>query len=216
MYLKSVKIENFRKFGSENNIVSFASDSQMNGESKSLNSTLIVGQNNAGKTSVIKALEKASKESFSYTDFNYYYLKDLLENAIQNKEKIKIYIEKSGNVEEDDLNLMWSFIPYITILFDFHVEVGNDSKDLLTNIGPIITNDIPDDGMVSCFIKYETKNLLTFVKSLYEIISKDEPLDNLFGDFLHFLESFSNEYEVNCYININEPEVVIINGMASL
>ena len=64
MYLSSVRIKNFRKFGLENNIVSFASDSQTNGEIKCLNSTLIVGQNNAGKTSVIKALEKAANEDF--------------------------------------------------------------------------------------------------------------------------------------------------------
>ena len=208
MYLSSVKIKNFRKFGLENNVVSFASDFQTNGETKCLNSTLIVGQNNAGKTSVIKALEKAANEDFCYTDFNYYSLRDLLEKAIDKKDILKEYIDKSGNINEADLGFIWSLVPSIEIEFTFHVDVDADSTDLLTNIGSIITNDIPNDGLVSCVVKYETKNLLNFIKGLCEIVHKSTILDDKFSELISFLSDFSKEYIVNCYLNSDEPEPV--------
>ena len=208
MYLSSVKIKNFRKFGLEDNVVSFASDFQTRGETKCLNSTLIVGQNNAGKTSVIKALEKAANEDFCYTDFNYYSLRDLLEKAIDKKDILKEYIDKSGNINETDLDFIWSLVPSIEIEFTFHVDVDADSADLLTNIGSIITNDIPNDGLVSCVVKYETKNLLSFIKGLCEIVHKNTILDDKFSELISFLSDFSKEYNVNCYLNSDEPEPV--------
>lgn len=71
MYLKKLKIQNFRNYGMENNEVEFVSadgiqskntvlskeSEQDNKESFNVASatTLIVGKNNAGKTTIIKA-----------------------------------------------------------------------------------------------------------------------------------------------------------------
>ncbi len=61
MYLKSLKIENFRKFGEENNLIEFVSQKN-NLFSDEINiakaTTLVVGKNNAGKTTITEALEK--------------------------------------------------------------------------------------------------------------------------------------------------------------
>jgi len=69
MHLKKFTIENFRKFGTHDNTVSFAANRE---NSSLISSTLLIGQNNAGKTSIIAALKKASgEESFCISDFNW-------------------------------------------------------------------------------------------------------------------------------------------------
>jgi AAA15 family ATPase/GTPase len=62
MYLKSLKIENFRKFGNKNNIVEFVDSRKSLATTDDINvakaTSLIVGKNNAGKTTIITALDK--------------------------------------------------------------------------------------------------------------------------------------------------------------
>ena len=78
MYLEKMKINHFRKFNENNNEIVFFSNQLINNEVDISNiSTLIVGQNNAGKSTIFKAFELlASSSSFSAKDFNYDYLKD--------------------------------------------------------------------------------------------------------------------------------------------
>jgi AAA15 family ATPase/GTPase len=61
MHLKSLQIINFRKFSIDNNIVEFVASSADFSRKNPINSvaastTLIVGRNNAGKTTVATAL----------------------------------------------------------------------------------------------------------------------------------------------------------------
>lgn len=85
MHLKSLKIKNFRKFGTENNTVEFVDSKDFlnqQGE-KNINiapiTTLIVGKNNSGKTTITKVLEKLVKiNKFCANDFNFRYLSKLL------------------------------------------------------------------------------------------------------------------------------------------
>ncbi len=79
MYLKRVKIQNFRNFGTENNEIDFVNsegiqrsvstqsaeadtEGKEQGQENEINiasvTTLVVGKNNAGKTTIIKALDK--------------------------------------------------------------------------------------------------------------------------------------------------------------
>jgi|AntAceMinimDraft_9_1070365.scaffolds.fasta_scaffold22147_1 predicted ATP-dependent endonuclease of OLD family len=62
MYLKSLKIKNFRKFGDKNNTVEFVGSKGIPLQSKNINialsTTLIVGKNNSGKTTVTEALKR--------------------------------------------------------------------------------------------------------------------------------------------------------------
>ena len=66
MYLKSLKIENFRKFGTTENIIEFvdSKDNLQQNINLALATTLIVGKNNSGKTTITKALEtlKSNKQ----------------------------------------------------------------------------------------------------------------------------------------------------------
>ena len=62
MYLKSLKIKNFRKFGNKNNIVEFVDSKESLATANDINvakaTSLVVGKNNAGKTTIITALDK--------------------------------------------------------------------------------------------------------------------------------------------------------------
>ena len=190
MYLKSVKIQNFRKFGTENNTVIFASNSFIHGKNI-LNSTLIIGQNNSGKTSLIKALQKIcgeKKEAFSFTDFNYYYLRDLLSTAIRNLGRIETYINDPSSADDDLLKFVWSVVPVISLTFEFAIDLADDSQDMLTNIGYLIVNDIPEDGSVSCALKYETENLFPFVKGLFDIAKREVDIDEKFSMFISIIK----------------------------
>ena len=79
MYLKSLKIKNFRKFGNKNNIVEFVDSKESLATANDINvakaTSLVVGKNNAGKTTIITALDKiVNNQKFSANDFNFIYL----------------------------------------------------------------------------------------------------------------------------------------------
>lgn len=87
MYLQSLKIENFRKFGVEDNIVEFvtpytnkAFKKQDIKDSVSSATTLIVGKNNAGKTTITAALQQVIlDEKISGYKFNNVYLNSIFD-----------------------------------------------------------------------------------------------------------------------------------------
>lgn len=87
MYLQSVKIENFRKFGVLNNVVEFVTPYTNKAfkekdikNSVSSATTLIVGKNNVGKTTITAALQQAiSDEKVSGNKFNNIYLNKIFE-----------------------------------------------------------------------------------------------------------------------------------------
>ena len=83
MYLKSLEIKNFRKFGDKNNIVEFinSKDTPEGTEiNVAKNTTLIIGKNNSGKTTIIEALDTLVNGKFTGSDFNFFYLKKLFES----------------------------------------------------------------------------------------------------------------------------------------
>ena len=82
MYLKKLSIEHFRKFGDANNTIQFAASKDYK-EEKYLNiapkTTLIVGKNNSGKTTIVEVLRRLLEQTdFRATDFNFDYLQTLL------------------------------------------------------------------------------------------------------------------------------------------
>ena len=124
MYLKSLTIENFRKFRTQNNTVTFAAAKDYKTE-EILNiapkTTLIVGKNNSGKTTVIEALKRLLEPSrFQASDFNYTYLKEILSGYTPRR-------LASGKIE----------MPAMTFLLTIGIDA--DDPDLLTNLVPFIT-----------------------------------------------------------------------------
>lgn len=87
MYFKSLKMVNFRKFRTTENIIEFADaesyEKQKCGNQVDVNVastvTLVVGKNNAGKTTIIQALDKLvnHNDKFGVKDFNMDYLKEM-------------------------------------------------------------------------------------------------------------------------------------------
>lgn len=181
MYLKSFKINNFRKFGEKNNIIEFV-DSKDSLLSTKINvacaSSLIVGQNNSGKTTIIKALHKVVKEKkFISSDFNFTYLTKLLESYKKEQYTIKPFLEFDIIIGIDDRkheDMMHNFASFISI------------KDC--------TNDIKEKDF-QITIKYELKNDKLFEKNVKELILKK---NNLFNKFLALLDDV-NLFSFNYY-----------------
>src|SRR5574344_1356171 len=121
MYLKSLQITNFRKFGTTENIIEFldSKDNLQQDINIALATTLIVGKNNSGKTTITKALEtlKSSSPKFYANDFNFTYLNRLL----------KQYSKKH-------------FINIPILCFKLVIGFDKNIKtDLVTNIFPFMT-----------------------------------------------------------------------------
>ena len=110
MYLKSLSIRNYRKYGKDFQTINFAhskwleisdNEDEKNKINKteeyiSKNSSLIVGKNNSGKSTIIKLLttlqntKSGSRNVFKYTDFNLNTLAEWYETKISNKSKEEI------------------------------------------------------------------------------------------------------------------------------
>lgn len=99
MYLKSLKLTNYRKFSTKQNEIEFISSKLIKADKKiddqndkdivqkdssnegiaeidvASDTTLIIGKNNAGKTTIITALDTLINHGkFGINDFNYRYL----------------------------------------------------------------------------------------------------------------------------------------------
>lgn len=177
MYLKSIKMTNFRKFGENDNIIEFV-DAEAYGkqiQEGQINiaptTTLIVGKNNSGKSTVIQALKNLlDKNKFSATDFNFCYLNKILHTY---------------NVSENNA-------PYM----EFKVTIGIDKNntDLITNLIPFFTLENIEQSELNIFIKYEVVDSVTFEKRLNKIIPLEKSAR--FDKFLQIIdeEEFSQNY----------------------
>ena len=134
MYLKSVQMTNFRKFGTESNTLEFVDaesyQTQLKDEGKinvAPTTTLIVGKNNSGKSTVIQALIKLIKSNkFISSDFNFKYLKELLSSYATDKDNTP------------------------SIEFKIVIGIDKNNKDLITNLIPFFTLD---NVLVIIFLK---------------------------------------------------------------
>ena len=122
MHLKSLTISNFRKFGITNNTVDFVASKGVGNNLISTSTTLIVGKNNAGKTTATKALEKIldGGKSIIGNDFNFTYLKSFLtefldpassKNTCTPELKINVVID----LNTDGNDLLSNRIPFMRL-----------------------------------------------------------------------------------------------------
>ena len=174
MYLKSLKIENFRKFGNKNNIVEFVDSRKSLATTDDINvakaTSLIVGKNNAGKTTIITALDKiVNSQKFNANDFNFIYLSRLLNMYKHNHYIVKpnLYFELIIGIDErnhDDL--VNNFVPFMQLGDSLP---GEEQKDF------------------SIVVKYELKDDVEFISAVKDLIAKYSQNDNiLFNKFLSF------------------------------
>ena len=197
MYLKSLKICNFRKFRENNNLIKFAEgfsckniseDSEDEKINVSPNMTLIVGKNNSGKTTIINALDiLINKGRFGCDDFNVYYLHNLFGIYKQNP---------TDEVIKDNSPTL-----------EFEIEIGfngENEMDVLSNLYQVLSiSDIESDGCI-IKIKYEIIENATFVDNVLKLISqlsyKDEQL--IFDKFKKLINE--TEFTLNYYNSLDE------------
>lgn len=189
MYLKEVEIINFRKFLKENNKVSFVDSRSIvkKNENNKVNiapiTTLIVGKNNSGKTTIITALKMiVGGNKFYSKDFNFSYLKILLDNYIKDKS--------------------YSKCPFL----EFNVTIGleEESSDLVTNIIPFMTLGGIAESSLRIKQCYEIKDSAAFLEEIRTVISGTEGLSNELR-FRKFCEVIDHtEFETNYYATDGE------------
>lgn len=160
MYLKKLEIKNFRKFGTKNNVIEFV-DAKDHLQKEEINissaTTLIIGKNNSGKTTISSSLGKLlSNNKFCANDFNFKYLDILL----------KAYLKKH-----------FILSPYL----EFTIGIGFkiNSQDLITNLAPFIKlkDFIVQEQKETCLtikIRYELVEIEQFKQNVREIIAKEE------------------------------------------
>lgn len=169
MYLKSLTIKNFRKYGNKNNEVVFAHEGYKGDEIEveenesekrdnkevspqefnvSSATTLIVGKNNVGKTSIVTAIKKLEKadDKFKATDFNYYYLKDLLGK----------YTEFYSKDEKETLNEKEPDLP--TMHFKLLIKLDEPNRNI-SNISPILLLNKTDSAVLNVYIKLKDEEV---------------------------------------------------------
>ena len=193
MYLKSLRISNFRKFGTNNNVIEFV-DAQGYEKYKcsekfniATTTTLIVGKNNVGKTTVIEVLDKLinRERAFKATDFNFIYLRELLST----------YSLEVGELDKVKL-------PCMEFIVEIGLDKGND--DLITNIIPFMLLEDVDKGKLDIKIRYEVREAEELRKEIENLFAQQYPRDLLFNKFLELLDK--TPYVVN-YYNKNDQQV---------
>ncbi|MFI8620128.1 AAA family ATPase [Marinomonas sp. NPDC078689] len=141
MYLESLTIENYRKFGTTDNTIHFVKPEIIDanaeeGQTKSAiapSTTLIIGKNNSGKTTVVNALNMlCQNKQPSASDFNLSYLKCLF-----NKYKQAFDANKTEKFESLET-------PTLKFILRFKVDFSN--KDLMTYLSPFISISEKSNG----------------------------------------------------------------------
>lgn len=173
---------NFRKFGTENNIVEFVDAESYETQLKKgeLNvaptTTLIVGKNNSGKSTVIQALIKLIKTNkFTASDYNFQYLKQLLSSYSEDKDNTPC------------------------IQFKITIGIDKNNSDLITNLIPFFTLDNVKKGELVIFVKYEVVDRIIFEDRLKPIIL----IENTEARLKHFLHLIDTENFALNYYNCN-------------
>lgn len=184
MYLKSLKIKNFRKFGDKNNIVEFVGSKGIPLQSKNFNialsTTLIVGKNNSGKTTVTEALKRLlGNRKFQANDFNFIYLNSLLDKYRSDK---------------------FEHFPSLEFEVTIRIDINSDC-DLVTNIAPFMSiESVQSAGQESDFrvlLKYELQEAPSFKEGVQALVCKHRDESVLFRKFLELINS--TDFKLNYY-----------------
>ena len=199
MYLKKFKLINYRKFSTENNVVEFISSQiikrqekqedvqnvEISGEEQheknedkadiASDTTLIIGKNNAGKTTIVTALDNLihNENAFGVNDFNYGYLKKYFDNY--------------------DVDNPVKNVPVIEFVITIVLE--DESNDRISNVIPFMLVEDTKDSELDIHIKYEAVECAPFHKQMKIMIEKQEERD--FSAFLDLLKN--TKYRINYY-----------------
>lgn len=237
MYLKSLSIKNYRKYGEDEQTINFAHSkwpemSDTEDELKKIDiteqyisksSSLIVGKNNSGKSTIVKLLntlqntKSGSRNIFKHTDFNLKMLSDWYQENIDSKSKEGIEsIDKFPSME-------------------FQLKLGiDDENDMISSfediliLGGIETVDIHENeeiAEVTINIKYEVADFKSFSEELVklknsysEIVQQDTKFLNYKKElqYRQFLDLFSSNYFVLNFYPLGRDEPAKEFSLSSL
>jgi predicted ATP-dependent endonuclease of OLD family len=190
VYLKSFKINNFRKFRTEDNTVDFVDGNDYKDCKIAEKTTLIIGKNNSGKTSIIEALKCLINQSkFCATDFNFDYLKGLME----------AYTINYLNSEDEEIKE----VP--TLSFILSIIIDNSKEDLLTNIIPFMTIGDTMDSEIEIIAKWIPKDSQMFLNEVKKFVGLYDTKNKAFK-FDKFLELINKSEFVLVYYNTNNEK----------
>lgn len=178
MYLKSLVIKNYRKYGESQNEICFAHSHAKQSETEqyiSESSSLMIGPNNSGKSTIVELLDtlqntKAqSRNVFKHSDFNLSYLKKWYDNYVSDKSSDEI-----RGIKPEDLPLM-----------EFRLNIGIDSEDdYISNFQDVLVissleNNENSDSIadIDIIVKYEITNVKLFLQKLSEINQKNKNIN---------------------------------------
>lgn len=237
MYLKSLSIKNYRKYGEEAQTINFAHSKwpEMSGieeESEKINiteeyisksSSLIVGKNNSGKSTIIKLLntlqnsKSGSRNIFKNTDFNLKMLSDWYQDNIYNK-------------SEEEIKTIDKFeIPKLEFKLVLAIDDGNDLissfEDILiiSGIKTVGTHENQDIAEVTIDVRYEIADKVAFLEELVKIktssVDDIQQYDELYkkeSQYRQFLALFNSNYFVLNFYPIGREEPVKEFSLSSL
>lgn len=174
MYLKKLKIINYRKFRDQENEVEFVDASSYLGTEKDVNiattATLIVGKNNAGKTTIVQALDKIiNNNNIVASDFNYFYLRELYGEYVAGNYR--------GNIPK--------------IEFDVTIGLDKNIDDYVTNIAPFMTLADLNATEIKIIIKYEPAEETSFIENYKNILNKRYDENIAFEKMLELIDKTS-------------------------
>ena len=186
MYFKSLKIYNFRKFRTTENVIELADaesyEKRRQNVSEDVNVastvTLVVGKNNAGKTTIIQALDKLinRNDKFGIKDFNIDYLKEIAQKY------------QVGD---------FSILPSI----GFEVVIGLDKgkDDYVTNVIPFLTIGGVEAAQVTISIKFELAEKEAFISAVKTIFGKKKKNFNALHELSSIIEDKILLFKLNYY-----------------
>ena len=239
MYLKSLSIKNYRKYGEEVQVINFAHSKwpEIPGDEDELekiniteeyiskSSSLIVGKNNSGKSTIVKLLntlqnsKSGSRSVFKYTDFNLKTLSDWYHENIDNKS------------EEEIESIDQSYFPKLEFQLILGIDDGNDLissfEDILvvSGIKTVETQENQDIAEVTIDIKYEVADEKSFKEELIKLKKSNSETDNQQDknivykkeiQYRQFLGLFSSNYFVLNFYPIGKEEPAKEFSLSSL
>ena len=239
MYLKSLSIKNYRKYGEEVQVINFAHSKwpeipEDEDETEKINiteeyisksSSLIVGKNNSGKSTIVKLLntlqnsKSGSRSVFKHTDFNLKILSDWYHENIDNKS------------EEEIKSIDRSHFPKLEFQLILGIDDGNDLissfEDILvvSGIKTVETQENQDIAEVTIDIKYEVADEKSFKEELIKLKKSNSETDNQQDknivykkeiQYRQFLGLFSSNYFVLNFYPIGKEEPAKEFSLSSL
>ena len=237
MYLKSLSIKNYRKYVKEVQTINFAHSKwpeipEDEDETEKINiteeyisksSSLIVGKNNSGKSTIVKLLntlqnsKSGSRSVFKHTDFNLKILSDWYHENIDNKS------------EEEIKSINKSHFPKLEFQLILGIDDGNDLISsfedilILSGIETVETHENQEIAEVTIDVKYEVVDEVAFLEDLVKIktsYSNDsQQYDELYKkelQYRQFLALFSSNYFVLNFYPIGREEPAKEFSLSSL